>query len=329
MVCGPNRRCGYRIFRSTFLNFGFFSNLIFMIWFLFAVAALNPFLEVVNNSRWEYKTTVFVPTFFIVGEIGVDSVSLVVEAKHDLVLVESTVRIVLVNDNHTSAIPAVYVIRQENIYMIAVYALRASDVAVGVLHGGFPLFAICVGATANRTNRLLNGYVKRANLNMAFLIVASFLLRWCRVRVDLSFSLLNTVAERTFYTIPLSAIACSSCSTVGRFCFFLMLFCAISVSIASGSPVLAIFTIDVQYSTSICSIVGCLFCYGLIFEIKHTAYRLGKRFGCLVSGLKEIILFSTLYDVIHHIEYWLNMLLSAALIHGRKCECKVTESFWG
>ncbi|CDE57083.1 unknown [Prevotella sp. CAG:873] len=180
------------------------------------MAALNPLLEIVNGCSCEYETTAFLPAFFIVGKICVDSVGLIVKAEHHFVFIERAVRVVLVNNNHTLAIPAVYVIRQEHVYMVAVYALGASDVAVGVVHGGFPLLAVCVSTTAHRADRLLYCHVKRANLNMAFLIVPRLFLCLCRIGVHIFLGGTYPVGERTFWCICLFFFRQSTIFVIGN-----------------------------------------------------------------------------------------------------------------
>lgn len=67
--------------------------------------------------------------------------------------------------------------------MVAVHALRATDIAVGVVHLTFPLLAVGIGATTNTALRLLNGDVERAYLHMAILVVACFFLRFVGVGI--------------------------------------------------------------------------------------------------------------------------------------------------
>ena len=61
-------------------------------------------------------------------------------------LIETSVRVVLVYDKDFPAVPAVNVRRQVNVYMVSVHSLCPPDIAVGVGHGRFPLIAVRVCA---------------------------------------------------------------------------------------------------------------------------------------------------------------------------------------
>ena len=63
--------------------------------------------------------------------------------------------------------------------MVSVHTLRTTEVAVGVVHLAFPLLAVGIRAFAHTTLWLLDGDVERADLHMAFLVVASLFLCLC------------------------------------------------------------------------------------------------------------------------------------------------------
>ena len=78
--------------------------------------------------------------------------------------------------------------------MVAVHALRTTNVAVGVLHGRFPLLTISIHATTNRTFRLLDANIKCTYTHMPFLVIAGFLLGFCRIYIGICFGICNFFA---------------------------------------------------------------------------------------------------------------------------------------
>ena len=94
--------------------------------------------------------------------------------------VKTTVRVVLVNDEHLASVPTVNIIGEEHVNVVAVNTHCTTNVAVSVVHLVFPLLAVSISAFTHAALRLLNGDVERTNLHMPLLIVACFLLRLCR-----------------------------------------------------------------------------------------------------------------------------------------------------
>ena len=84
----------------------------------------------------------------------------------------------MVYDIHLASVPLVHVLMKEHINVVAVYTLGAFDVAVGVSHGGAPFLAVGINTFACASGRILNGDVKLADCNVAFLVVAG--LNLCR-----------------------------------------------------------------------------------------------------------------------------------------------------
>ena len=60
--------------------------------------------------------------------------------------------------------------------MVAVHALRATEIAVGVVHLAFPLLAVGIGSAPYAALGLFNGNVERPDLHMPFLVIAGFFL---------------------------------------------------------------------------------------------------------------------------------------------------------
>ena len=143
------------------------------------MAAVYPLLEIFEVRCRHYNPAPIFPTFLIVGEIVALCLVHVVKAKHHLVLVKRTIGVVLVHHIYLAPVPTVNVVGEEHVYVVSVHALRATEVAVGVVHLAFPLLAVSVRAFAHTALRLLNGDVERADLNMAFLVVAGLFLCLC------------------------------------------------------------------------------------------------------------------------------------------------------
>ena len=101
---------------------------------------------------------------------------MIIEAKHNLVLVKAAVGVVLVNDEHLAPVPTVNIIGEEHVNVVAVNTHCTTNVAVSVVHLAFPLLAVSIGALTHAALRLLNGDVERTDLHMSLLIVAGFLL---------------------------------------------------------------------------------------------------------------------------------------------------------
>ena len=109
--------------------------------------------------------------------------------------IKAAVSITLVHYEHFVSVPTVNIIRQEHVYMVAVHTLCATNVAVGVLHFGFPFLAVNIYTTAYRAFRLFNGYVECANLNVSFLVVACLFLCFGRVGVYLCLCCLHLLSN--------------------------------------------------------------------------------------------------------------------------------------
>ncbi len=111
---------------------------------------------------------------------------MIIEAKHNLVLIKAAVGVVLVNDEHLASVPIVNIIGEEHVNVVAVNTHCATNVAVSVVHLAFPLPAVSISALTHAALRLLNGDVERTNLHMPLLIVAGFLLRLGMVVIHLN-----------------------------------------------------------------------------------------------------------------------------------------------
>jgi len=85
--------------------------------------------------------------------------------------------------------------------MVSVHALRATEVAVSVVHLAFPLLAVGIRAFAHTALGLLNGDVERAHLHMAFLVVASLFLCLGRLGVHLCRGSLYLCIQRLLLTV--------------------------------------------------------------------------------------------------------------------------------
>ena len=140
------------------------------------MAAAYPFLKVFEvGCGNDYPTPIF-PTLLIVGKIVALSLVHVNETEHHLVLVKRAVGVVLVYDKHFPSVPTVNVVGEEHVDVVAIHALCATEIAIGVVHLAFPLLALGIGATTYAAFGLLDGDVERTHLHMAFLIVASLFL---------------------------------------------------------------------------------------------------------------------------------------------------------
>ena len=113
------------------------------------MAALNPLLEIIKGNSGHNEFAPMLPTVLIVSEVVAKGGIAVVEAEHNLVLVKRAIGIVLVNDIYILAVPLVGGIGEEYVNVVAVHTFRATNVAVGVLHGGLPLIAVGILATAH------------------------------------------------------------------------------------------------------------------------------------------------------------------------------------
>ena len=141
------------------------------------VAALHPLLKFF--FAYMRNRTKSLPAFLVVGEICLARTLDVGETVHHLVLVKAAVLVHLVNDKH---ITLRGVFGEEHVDVVAVNALRATDIAVGVLHFLLPLLAVCISATTHGALRVLDGNVISINPHMSFLVVTCRLL--CISRVD-------------------------------------------------------------------------------------------------------------------------------------------------
>ena len=147
-----------------------------------AVAAVNPLLELLFADR--SNGTKSLPTVFIVGEVCLSCALDVGETIHHLVLVKAAVLVHLVNDKH---ITLRGVFGEEHVDVVAVNALCAANVAVGVLHFLLPLLAAGISTTTYRAFRVLDGNVVAINLDVSFLVVTCLFL--CFGRLGIGFLL--------------------------------------------------------------------------------------------------------------------------------------------
>ena len=140
------------------------------------VTAIHPLLKIVRLNSGHDNSAPILPTLFIVGKIGAPCLFHTVEAKHHLVFVKRAVGVVLVNHKHIFAVPLIHVFCKEHVYMVSVHALRATDIAVGVIHLHAPLLAVGIRTAALASLWVFDGNVKRANLHVAHFVVACLFL---------------------------------------------------------------------------------------------------------------------------------------------------------
>ena len=108
---------------------------------------------------------------------------MIIEAKHNLVLVKAAVGIVLVHYEYLASVPTVNIIGEEHVNVVAVNTHGTTNVAVSVVHLAFPLLAVSISALTHAALRLLNGNVERTYLHMPLLVVACLLLSLGRLSV--------------------------------------------------------------------------------------------------------------------------------------------------
>ena len=83
------------------------------------------------------------------------------------------------------------IVTKEYINVVTVNTFRTSNVAVGIVHFLLPFLTATISATTNTAFRILNRNIISVNVNMSFLIVASFLLCICGVGIHLCLFLCN------------------------------------------------------------------------------------------------------------------------------------------
>ena len=123
------------------------------------------------------------PVVVIIRKVSCFGIFLIIEAKHHLVLVKRAVLVILVNHEHPASVPAVNVVTEEHVYMVTVHALRATNVAVGVLHGRLPLIAIGIHTAAHTAFGLLDSNIEHPDLYMTFLVISGFFLLVGRIYI--------------------------------------------------------------------------------------------------------------------------------------------------
>ena len=102
-----------------------------------------------------------------------------VGSQHDLVLIElAGLRVDLVDHKRLAALR---VLADEGVNAILIVAHRALDVAIVVLHRGFPGRAVRIDAASGGSARVLDGDVQALNADVTLLVVAGFLLRLRRL----------------------------------------------------------------------------------------------------------------------------------------------------
>lgn len=118
------------------------------------------------------------PPGFIVGEVCVTRGLLRGKAIHHLMLVKRAVLPYLVNYKH---IPFFGSVGEEHVNVVAVHALSATDIAVVIMHGGLPRFAVCSSTTAHTAFSILYTDVIAVYTAVAHLVVAGLFLRLRRL----------------------------------------------------------------------------------------------------------------------------------------------------
>ena len=110
--------------------------------------------------------------------------------------------------------------------MVSVYTFSTTNVAVGVVHFAFPLFAVCISATTNTTLWLFDGNVESVYFDVSFFVVASFLLCIGRIGINLCFFFFACTLCLVFFCYSFGIVwyAFTVFSWCGRkfifFCFF-------------------------------------------------------------------------------------------------------------
>ena len=114
----------------------------------------------------------------VVGQVSTFCCQGGLKAIHDFVFVERTVLLHLVNDVDLAR---GRVVGQEHVDVVAVHTLRAADIAVVVVHRHAPRLAVGIYASAGASFRVLDGDIVAVQRDVAFLVVAGFLLRFGRI----------------------------------------------------------------------------------------------------------------------------------------------------
>ena len=118
------------------------------------------------------------PPGFIVGEVRLACNFLRGEAIHNLVFIKRAVRVALVDDKHIALFGSV---REEHVNVVSVHTLRATNIAVVIVHLGFPLRAVCVLTTAHTSFGVLNADVVTINTAVFHLVISGGFLRFGRL----------------------------------------------------------------------------------------------------------------------------------------------------
>ena len=82
---------------------------------------------------------------------------------------------------------AVQVWTKENINMVAIYALCATNLAIGIIHYLLPLLAISIRSSTHTAFRVLNSKWQTPQSHMTLLVILRFLLRFGWVGVCFCF----------------------------------------------------------------------------------------------------------------------------------------------
>ena len=140
------------------------------------MATIYPLLEILQVYGSYHCLVIICPVAVIIREVSCLGIVSLIETKHYLMLIKAAILIILVHHEHPASVPPVNIVREEHVYVVSIHALRATNIAVGVLHDRFPLVALCVYSTTNGSFRVLNGDIECTNLHMTFLIIACFCL---------------------------------------------------------------------------------------------------------------------------------------------------------
>ena len=151
------------------------------------MATIYPFLEILQIYGSYHCLVIICPVAVIIREVSCLGIVSLIETKHYLMLIKAAVLIILVHHEHPASVPPVNIVREEHVYVVSVHALRATDVAVGVLHSCFPLVTVGIHTAAHTAFRLLDSYIEHPDLNMTFLVIPGFFLRFGRIYIHFRF----------------------------------------------------------------------------------------------------------------------------------------------
>ena len=158
------------------------------------MAAFNPFLKLVHCSFGHRSHTL--PTLLVIAQVCCLCFFHRIKAKHDLMLIKLfCIYIELIYHKYFIA---VQVWTKENINMVAIYSLCATNLTIGVIHYLLPLLAISIRSSTHTAFRVLNSKWQAPQSHMTLPIILRFLLCFGRIGVRLCFGYSKFLCWRKF-----------------------------------------------------------------------------------------------------------------------------------